>query len=171
LQGLQHQIGDLLLPGGLGQGGDGAVGGDLVVLHALLGADDHRVQDRALVVVLQLGLGLLDEAAHPFADLAPGPRAQLFQRLLQPLDLVLGLFGVHLERFFQRRRGGLLGHARHRPQPLLLGAVGVAQLFHHELGDVVHPASPPGISGARRRRARRTARAPGGLRCDPLAIR
>jgi hypothetical protein len=85
-----QQLRDLVLPERLRQGDIRAVSRDLVMLDPLHACYDHQIKDRPLLVLLDLVLRLLDQAAHRLAHLPAGSGLQLLQRLLDPLDLNLG---------------------------------------------------------------------------------
>src|SRR5206468_10803927 len=84
-----------------------AVGGDLVVLDALCGADQRRVADGGVAPAGDDLLPFRDQALHALARL--GDRAaDLGTDLLEPANVVARLFQVVLERLPQLIvRGGL----------------------------------------------------------------
>jgi hypothetical protein len=104
------------------------------VLDPLHAGHDDQVQNWALAILFpDLVRGLLDEAAHCFADFAAGPNLKLLHRLLDALDLHLGLLDVHLNALAQRGCTRHLQGFLHAPQSLFLGAICILELFAEQL--------------------------------------
>ena len=112
---------------------DGAVRGDLVVLHLLRGDDDARIQDVGIRVFLQQALSLLDEALHALALHAARRLTQRFQDRFQPRDVLLGFGEVIVERRAEFVGARVLRHPRKSLHQLPFGAVQVLQLMDHEV--------------------------------------
>ena len=80
-------------------------------------------------------LRLLDQAPHRFADFTAGTDPELLHRLLDPLDLDLGLFDVELDAFPQGRRARHSQSLLHAAQSLLFSAICVLQLFYEQFAN------------------------------------
>src|SRR5206468_4030485 len=82
-------------------------------------------------------LALADQPLHRLARLAVGLLAEAAEDLLQPLHVPLGLAAVLAERALQLRRAGGLLHLLQGVDELVLGVVGVLELLHEQLLQVL----------------------------------
>src|SRR5690606_38607167 len=144
---LLHQVGDPPLLQGVGVSRGRAVGCDLVVLHLLRRLDQSRVQHlrRNPGRLLENFLALFNQAFHGLArHRGVGLLAELLERLLQPLDLLLRLLPVHLERLLELLVGGRLLHLRQGCEDHILRAVQVLQVVNEPSPEVfnLHSTSP-----------------------------
>src|SRR5690349_23167307 len=86
-------------------------------------------------MLLYFVLGFLDQAAHGLADLAARSDAHFFHRLLDALDLHLGLLDMHLDAFAQRVGACFAQRPLHTAERLLLRAIGVLQFLGQQFAD------------------------------------
>src|SRR5215218_3610307 len=119
-----QQVGVLVVAELLCPRARGAVRRDLVMLDPLLRADDEGIDRVRVLDRRQDRLRLLDEGAH--RDAAVGRRVlrslgTLLRELLQPLDVLLRLTAMRLQRVAQLRVLHALDELGHGLQCLLLG--------------------------------------------------
>ena len=93
----------------------------------------HRVARRVVVSFAHHLLTFRDQAFHSLALLTSRGNVQLLERLLEALDMLLGLTQVLFERLFELFARCLLRHLRKRFGQLLLGVVHVSQLVLQEI--------------------------------------
>ena len=117
VQCLLENLDDLVMPERNGPGGQGAVGGDLVMLGFLGGGDQGGI---AFIFLDQL-LRFLDEAFHPFTPFAAGLLFERAEDMTKTLDLVSSLALVLLESSTQSLVLRSFGHFWQRFQQLQLG--------------------------------------------------
>src|SRR5271165_370406 len=126
-QRLLEQFGDIVLAARHGPGDRGPVARHLVVLDRLRVGEQGGIEQRTLLEFLQDLLALFDDAVDRLAGLAAGAAAHRLERLLQALDLMLGLFAMLGEGVLQLRAFHRTLHLAQRAQDLPLRVVEVSQ--------------------------------------------
>src|SRR5829696_4839835 len=112
----------------LGPGEQGAVAGDLVMLHGLSRRNQTSIESLPALERLQDLLALLDDALNGLAFNTLGLRAHDLEHLLQALHLALGFSQVNGECAPKLIRLGRLCHLWQGFEDGILGEVGVLRL-------------------------------------------
>jgi len=103
------------------------------MLDPLGGGNQAGIHDLFVGVLFHEFGAFLDQPLHAFAGLTFGSEVQRLEYLLQAYDVSLRLFQMLLERLFQIRCRGSLGHLGEGFDQLLLGVVEVFQLLYEQV--------------------------------------
>src|ERR1044072_1638046 len=110
-----------------------AVAGDFIVFDGLGGSEQTRVESGHALVLIHPSLPFGENTPDRVAGFSFWPLAQHFEHLLEPVDLLLRLGLVLLERSAQRIRVCGLGHFRQGSEDFLFGEVDVLQRVVEEI--------------------------------------
>src|SRR5215210_2922939 len=133
IQGLLQHARAVLAAELLRPGNQGAVAGNLVVLHRLRGRQESRVERVFIRHLAGNFVRLLHEPVESRAIYAFGRMPVHLEDLLEPRNLILCLLEVSLKATAQLRVGGLVDHLGQSLRDLVLGVVDVLQLMHEQV--------------------------------------
>ena len=129
---------DLVVAELLGPGYQRPIAANFIVLEGLSGGDDGGIEYGLILDLASDLVGLLDDSVEGRTMRPAGFLAEFFERLLKPLDLLVGLFEMTFQPSDQVTVGRLLDHLGQRFDDLLL-SIDVLQTMDQQILNRLYP--------------------------------